>query len=165
MLTSVQSNSAGGIISLGLGPLKMTVEQCSKMFDDFAEEAFTVNVLESIPWIGRKLGYLGQIIHHSKYQSGPLEKALQKAFPDGLPLFGGTYQQGKAYAKVAVTSTTKEGRVLLLSNYNRKPPQVGEQHPSQAVLRYFNMLTPLFRAALYRFHRPEPENDMKVWEV
>ena len=69
----------------------------------------------------------------ASYKSQPLEKALQTAFSEALALFGKPYQPGQASAKVAVTSATKEGRVLLLSNYNRKPASVGEQDQPSSI--------------------------------
>ncbi|KAI0882625.1 uncharacterized protein GGS22DRAFT_191215 [Annulohypoxylon maeteangense] len=158
----IVGTSVGGIISLGLGVMNMTVDECEKMFGDFVQESFTTNVPESF---GTKLGYLAQAIYISKYESKPLEKALQKAFPDRLPLFGEPYQPGQASTRVAVTSTTKEGRVLLMSNYNRKPLPLGEQDSFLTRLVYFDMLTRRVRAALYQFHRPGREKDLKLWEA
>lgn len=138
----IVGTSAGGIIGLGLGPQELSVGECSEMFRNFAKEAFT---LYQRPWIGRKLGCLTQQeFNHGKYKNKPLECALQKAFTGNSPLFGGPYQSKKFHTKVAVTTTTREGWVQLLSNYNRKPPQAW---------------------ALYHFHRPGPEKDYKLWEA
>jgi hypothetical protein len=114
---------------LGLGPTELPVNECAATFDKFAEKAFTPHVLEKIPWIGRKLGYVVQEINYGQYMTEPLEEALREAFPKDRPLFGGSYRSRKAHVKVAVTTTTKEGRVVVLSNYNRKPPQICEQEP------------------------------------
>lgn len=121
--------SAGGIISLGLGPTELDVDECDKKFVEFAKQAFSPHRLAKAPWLSRWLRYIVTAFYQGQYKTEPLEKAIKDAFPEDCPLFGGTYQSRRVPVKVAVTTTTRQSQVVVLSNYNRKPPKTCEQCP------------------------------------
>ena len=56
-------------------------------------------------------------LHHSKYETEPLQQALQQAFSKDDFLFGGPRMINHR-TKVAVTATNS-GSVSVLANYNR----------------------------------------------
>lgn len=62
--------------------------------------------------------------HHSKYETAPLNQALQEAFSEDDYLFGGPREVNQQ-TKVAVTATTG-GNVSVLANYNRGCPDKRE---------------------------------------
>ncbi|KAF8540174.1 hypothetical protein BDD12DRAFT_980545 [Trichophaea hybrida] len=68
--------SAGGIIALGLGERRMSIEECLKMFCNFAQNAFTKRTGAGI----RGIGYLVEAQHHSQYESKGLNHSLNKFF-------------------------------------------------------------------------------------
>jgi hypothetical protein len=120
-----------------------------------------------MPVVGRRLGYVVQAINYGQYLTQPLEEALKEALSEDRHLFGGTYQPEtrNAHVKVAVTTTTNEGRVLVLSNYNRKPPEICKQDQLLFLQAQFLLQVLMQLPALYRFHRPEPDRELKLWEA
>ncbi|KAF1953384.1 FabD/lysophospholipase-like protein [Byssothecium circinans] len=82
-------------------------------------------------------------INHGTYLTGPLEKAFKEVFPPDYVLFGGNKNSEGVSVKAAVTTTTRQSRVVVLSNYNRKSPKIPLNH----------------------FHRPGPEKEMMLWEA
>jgi predicted acylesterase/phospholipase RssA len=93
--------------------------------------------------------FLVSATNHSRYETKPLESALKAAYGDEN-LFGGPKDLADHYAidrttKVAVTTTTTNGRVILLSSYNRINNDDGSK---------------------YQFHRSEkPQREITVWEA
>ena len=58
-------------------------------------------------------------VKYSKYETRPLEKALQSAFESDLPLFRSSTFDDTERLKVAVTATSASGsKAYVLSNYN-----------------------------------------------
>lgn len=92
-----------------------SVQDCIEKFKNLVETAFT-------PWGGQNLPVVDIIerIHKgSKYQTEPLETALQSAFGTDGNLFGSQRKDNQRRVKVAVTTTSHTGdRSQLLSNYN-----------------------------------------------
>ncbi|KAI1204747.1 uncharacterized protein F4807DRAFT_446063 [Annulohypoxylon truncatum] len=135
--------SAGGIIALGLGPGGMGVEKCKEMFEEFSKKAFSTPRLSKLPLIGRISQFFFWGWNRGKFQTEPLETAFKDVFATDL-LFGGTKDHNNVPLKVAVTTTTQRGRVVVLSNYNRKSTEI----------------------PLYHFQRPElPKKEILLWEA
>lgn len=63
------------------------------------------------------MGLFVESYHRSKYETAPLQEALQQAYSEEEYLFGGP-QKTNTRTKVAVTATTA-GNVFVLANYNR----------------------------------------------
>jgi patatin-like phospholipase/acyl hydrolase len=107
------SLSTGGLIALGLASKDWTVEQCIYHFTELCEKAFTRRVGINIPGMSMII----ESLHHSKYETAPLQQALQQAFSKDDFLFGGPRMTNHR-TKVAVTATNS-GTVSVLANYNR----------------------------------------------
>jgi len=133
--------STGGIIALALGKMNLPVNSCISLFETLCDQAFTKRRGIGLPIID----FLVSSSNHSKYRTGPLETALKGAFGDGS-LFGGTsFQYPSAPMKVGVTTTTTNGMVCLLANYNRTNMDEGRS---------------------YQFQRSEkPKREIKIWEA
>jgi hypothetical protein len=91
------------------------------------------------------LGWLVSNYNHSRYETQPLQEALQEAFTEDQYLFGGQRAEtGTINAKVAVTATSSAGTAIVLANYNRL---CSEKLP-------------------YQFYRPEKQmGELKTWEA
>ena len=105
--------STGGIIALGLGARNWSVDDCITYFQNLCVRAFTRRSGTNIPGMSPII----ESIHHSKYETRPLQEALQKAFTEDVYLFGGS-GNSNSRTKVAVTATTS-GSTSVLANYNR----------------------------------------------
>lgn len=106
--------SVGGIIALGLGVKNWDAGQCLQRCKAFWTNAFSPRMFHRV--FG--LAQLVQVHNHSKYQTDPLQHALQQQFGSDY-LFGGVQTQSHP-AKVALTATSSPGlRTVVLSNYNR----------------------------------------------
>lgn len=87
--------------------------------------------------------------NHSRYETKPLEQALREAYGEES-LFGGVRDLSDnngvdRTTKVAVTTTTTNGKVFLLTNYNR----INSDDSSA-----------------YQFHRAEkPHREILIWEA
>ena len=101
------------MIALGLAAKGWTVEECIWNFESLCHKAFTKRFGGNIPG----LSMFVENYHHSKYETKPLQDALQQAFGNDDYLFGGSRIQNTRL-KVAVTSTVG-GSVSVLANYNR----------------------------------------------
>jgi hypothetical protein len=68
------------------------------------------------------IGWLVDNINHSKYETTPLQEALQDAFSEDQYLFGGQRldQNWSSPVKVAVTTTSSSSSPVVLANYNRR---------------------------------------------
>ena len=75
--------------------------------------------------MGTNIPGLGPLIthyNHSKYETRPLQEALMEAFSEEEYLFGGSRPHASVSdtdVKVAVTSTSAAGSVVVIANYNR----------------------------------------------
>jgi hypothetical protein len=105
--------STGGIIALGLGARNWSVDECISYFQKLCMQAFTPRAGINIPGMSPII----ESIHHSKYETRPLQEALQEAFTNNTYLFGGAGNLNSR-TKVAVTATTS-GSTSVLANYNR----------------------------------------------
>ncbi|XTI90368.1 FabD/lysophospholipase-like protein [Cenococcum geophilum] len=112
----IVGTSAGGIIALALGVQGKTVEECSREFAELWKEGVIARYGAEDPF----LRYWVIANHHSKYRTSPLKNAFEKAF-GSIPLFSAKSQSQGPLPKVAVTTTTVNGEVHLLSDYNRQP--------------------------------------------
>ena len=108
-----QFHSTGGLIGLGLASKAWTVEECIYHFTELCQKAFTPRVGINIPGMSLVI----ESLHHSRYETVPLEQALQQAFSKDDFLFGGPRSMNHR-TKVAVTATNS-GTVSVLANYNR----------------------------------------------
>ncbi|KAK5996132.1 PNPLA-gamma [Cladobotryum mycophilum] len=103
----IVGTSAGGLAALGLGVHGFSASECVRRFKNLCGSAFKSKPLTKNPafwWIAR-------MFVDSIYETQPLENALKATFGDE-PLFS-----SKRTTRVAVTTTTRDGHALLLSNY------------------------------------------------
>ncbi|KAK0515924.1 hypothetical protein JMJ35_001958 [Cladonia borealis] len=139
----IVGTSTGGIIALGIGVEKWSIDECILHFEKLCVTAFTARELHNTPI----LGTLATINHGcSKYRTKPLEKVLKETFSvSEQPLFGGKQDYSYSSVKTAVTSTKETGeKAVLLTNYNRSHRKDAE----------------------YWFERAEqPKNELNVWEA
>src|SRR5689334_16301920 len=93
----------------------MSVRRATKMFKDFASQAFRKRKGVDLP--GWK--YFIRLRYQSRYESTGLEACLRESLGTEL-LFGGERQlQSPSRCKVAVTATDTNNEARLLANYNR----------------------------------------------
>ena len=95
----------------------MSINECLKMFQVFAQRAFTGRIGVNLHGIR----YLVEAQHHSKYESKGLEESLKEFFGE-RKMFGeaAVYElSSQKPSKVGVTMTTSSGRPYLVANYNR----------------------------------------------
>lgn len=139
----IVGTNTGGIIALGLGIMQWPVKECIQRFEWLCHQIFISERTSGLPG----MGLLTLQTHQSRYRTAPLETALQSMFGQGA-LFGGAHPlpQSKALAtKVAVTTTSTDGKPYLVANYNRPMDE---------------------RGSPYRFYRAEnPDNEIKIWEA
>ncbi|KAI1385436.1 FabD/lysophospholipase-like protein [Hypoxylon trugodes] len=140
----IVGTNTGGIIAIGLGVKKWTVNAAMEKFKDLCKEAFVPREMTSIPLFGA----LSSLYHGSTYKTQPLAKGLKRYLSD-QPFFGvSTYRsQVVASTKVAVTASTGiERQPVVFANYNRPD-------------------TPVNRVP-YRFIRSDtPSKEIRVWEA
>ncbi|KAI8626808.1 hypothetical protein F5Y19DRAFT_466119 [Xylariaceae sp. FL1651] len=90
----IVGTSTGGIIALGIGVKRWSVEHCTSLFKELCQQAFTPRVFKK-------------------------NESLQEAFDDNSTLFGGPKTESATAIRVAVTSTIAgEDRPVILTNYN-----------------------------------------------
>ncbi|EMR64244.1 patatin-like serine protein [Eutypa lata UCREL1] len=134
----------GGVIAMGLGVNRWSVNESIKKFKAIVKEAFTPRELTNMPIFGT----LSSLLHRSVYKTQPLEKAL-KGYFDDQAFFGGVSVKSQHYtpARVAVTATSVfDQQPVVFANYNR-PDAVGEELP-------------------YEFVRYDtPTKEIKIWEA
>lgn len=162
----IVGTSTGGFIALGLGVMQWSVEECIQRFECMCYETFISRRRRTFSLAGVEL-----LTGQSRYQTAPLERALQSMFGQGTlfgrrtlsgqgtlfgrltwlgrgTLFGDAHPvpQSKALStKVAVTTTSIDGERYLVANYNRPMDEPGSP---------------------YRFHRAEnPDDEIKIWEA
>ncbi|KAG6355196.1 hypothetical protein INS49_004277 [Diaporthe citri] len=134
--------NTGGIIAIGLGVKRWTVEATMEKFRDICREAFTPREMQKVPLIST----LSKMYHGSVFKTQPLERILKRYFSE-TPFFGGSRSRHNlnTSVKVAVTATTAFESIVF-ANYNRPDPAG--------------------KAAPYQFIRSDaPSKELKVWEV
>lgn len=139
--------STGGIIAIGLGSMGWSLSKCVQQFESLCKNAFKKRKGSNLPGIG----FLVSSSNHSQYQTQPLEKALRDTF-GSESFFGGSRNLANTRidalnrtTRVAVTTTTTSGTVVVLANYNRINTDDG---------------------GLYQFHRSEkPDREILTWEA
>ncbi|ORY59725.1 uncharacterized protein BCR38DRAFT_445344 [Pseudomassariella vexata] len=138
----IVGTDTGGIVAIGLGVKKWTVNATMDKLKDICKEAFTPREMTSVPIFGA----LSSLYHGSLYKTQPFTKALKRYFSD-QPFFGGATHASKytTSIKVAVTATTAmDQRAVVFANYNRPDPP----------------------DAPYQFTRSDvPSKEMHMWEA
>ncbi|KAF7505357.1 hypothetical protein GJ744_000978 [Endocarpon pusillum] len=142
----IVGTGTGGWVALALGSRTWSVKNCFKNFLYLCERAFTKR--KGSGWPGME--FIVSASNHSRYGTKPLEGALQAHYGNEN-LFGGTRLSADPLSatsrptKVAVTTTTTNGTIVLLSNYNRTNPN---------------------EETTYQFYRSEkPHTEIKTWEA
>jgi hypothetical protein len=188
----IRLGSAGGIIACGIGPGGLDVAVCAEKFANLSAKAFPTSRFKDVPVIAFLESTVRKIysyINHGHYDSGPLEEALKDVLSKDRTLFGGSSRIQELPVKVAITTTTQENRVVVLSNYNRKPTERCKAHSFQTFSNPFRFQVSdvfLFRAhcgfltspghsddtygltctqPFITFLGHHPGQEMKIWEA
>jgi hypothetical protein len=107
----------GGMIALGMGVHKWTVDECIIHYKNLCKEGMQRKSFVDIPI----LGWFARIWRRSIYHTGPLEVALSSSFSH-QKLYGIRNSPAHETAhcpRVAVTTTTREdSTAMLLANYS-----------------------------------------------
>ncbi|RPA85543.1 hypothetical protein BJ508DRAFT_411946 [Ascobolus immersus RN42] len=134
----IVGTSCGGIIALGLGLNRWSVDRCTTEFKSFSAGAFKKT-------FGTRMG---SPFGMSRFDASTLEKILQTIFGD-QPMFTFAHSDGRSNGRsiaVAITATAEGGEPVVFGNYNRR--ENGK------------------RRAEYTFFRPvDPESELRVWEA
>lgn len=143
----IVGTSTGGIIALCLGAHGRSVRKCIHHFENLCQLAFTKRRGIGIPGLEHIISFS----NHSRYETTPIEKALQDVFGSDQNLFAGLREDLEdqvalqRLTKVGVTTVTTAGTVVLLANYNRVDEEEG---------------------LMYQFHRSEkPSAEIKTWQA
>lgn len=91
------------------------MEHCTNLFKKFAQEAFTER--RGVGWPA--YGTLVEARHHSRYVTRGIENALRDAFGEDIIFGGKKTAENSNRIKVAVTTTSSNGKPYLIANYNR----------------------------------------------
>ncbi|KAI4717347.1 FabD/lysophospholipase-like protein [Aureobasidium sp. EXF-10727] len=136
----IVGTSTGGINALALGVKRWSVRYCIEMFENFCDKAFTEREFGGV-WGLEKAVLLN---HGSKYKATPLHDVLRATLGQ-KPLFGANDSLNAFKTKVAVTTTSADGKeAMVLANYNRQKNPGDRQ----------------------TFVRPEdPADELEVWEA
>lgn len=136
--------NTGGLIAIGLGVKKWSVQATIDKFKDLCREAFTPREMKSVPIFGT----ISTLFHGSVYKTQPMEKAMKRYFSD-QPFFGGSIHRARpnVNTRVGVTATSSIGHnSVLFANYNRPDP-TGKKLP-------------------YEFVRSDmPSKEIRMWEA
>jgi len=99
-----------------------SVVECIDRFETLCEGMFT-------PRMGINLTIIGTLlegVHHSRYETQPMEKTLKAAFSRNKLLFGGLQEESpylggrsQALNVAVVAASVASNKAFLLSNYNR----------------------------------------------
>ncbi|KAL6917194.1 hypothetical protein FSST1_008689 [Fusarium sambucinum] len=139
----IVGTSAGGIIASALGPGCLTIEDCDAKFVEVSNKAFTKPKSSIMPArVGFLVDKMTAFLNQGLYLSEPFETSLKKELSN-IPIFGGKQIFQKPSVKTAITTSTREGQVIILSNYNRVPP----------------------KQAFYQLQRLGPGHEMQLWEA
>ncbi|TGJ87061.1 hypothetical protein E0Z10_g1710 [Xylaria hypoxylon] len=145
----VVGTSTGGIISLGFGHELWSIDECIERFRALVGKAFTPRKGQEI----RGIRHLQLFIKRSKYETKPIEDALQSAFGDGN-LFGTRQKNGSHRLKVAVAAVSEAGtKSLVLSNYNTNDGSGSPIFGEKSKLNY------------QRYRPTQREDELRVWEA
>jgi hypothetical protein len=114
------ASSTGGIIALGVGVEKWSLEKCEKNLEDLIFKAFAARELNGYPI----LESISTLKHKGKFKTKYFVGGLKNFFGDAQ-LFGGISDHDRYQRKVAVVSTTEAGqKPVIMTNYNRPSPDV-----------------------------------------
>ncbi|KAI1640601.1 hypothetical protein F4809DRAFT_397901 [Biscogniauxia mediterranea] len=134
----------GGIIAIGLGVKKWTVNATIDKFKDLCREVFVPRKMSNVPLVGA----LSSLYHGSHYNTQPFEKALKRYFSE-QPFFGGATHKSRLTTsnRVAVVAERAIDRqAVVFANYNRPDP--------------------LNKTLPYRFTRSDaPSKEIRMWEA
>jgi len=112
------ASSTGGIIALGLGVEKWSLEKSEKNIEDLTFRAFAARELNGYPL----LESISTLKHKGKYKTKYFVGGLKDFFGDAQ-LFGGISDRDRYQRKVAVVSTSEVGqKAVIMTNYNRPSP-------------------------------------------
>ncbi|KAI0490190.1 hypothetical protein F4859DRAFT_183291 [Xylaria cf. heliscus] len=146
----VVGTSTGGIISLGFGHELWSIEECIERFRALSGKAFT-------PRKGQDLHgfrHLQLFVKRSKYETKPMDDALQSAFGGGI-LFSNRSKNGNQRLKVAVASVSEAGtKPFILSNYNTLDDSTAFNTSEKSKLLKYQ-----------RYRPTQPDDELKVWEA
>jgi len=122
MISLTDYVSAGGIVALGLGQMGWSVAECIARFETLCKEIFT-------PRVGANLTIIGTLvegIHHSRYETQPMERTLKAAFSENGLLFGGLQEEkphlggrSQTLHVGVVAASVESNKAFVLTNYNR----------------------------------------------
>lgn len=76
----IVGTSTGGLIALGLVARDWSVKECITQFETLCTKAFTRRMGINLPGISLFV----ESYHHSKYETAPLQDALQQAFSETI---------------------------------------------------------------------------------
>ncbi|CAM1501617.1 Fc.00g036010.m01.CDS01 [Cosmosporella sp. VM-42] len=139
----IVGTSTGGIIACALGPGALDVKQCNDEFINVSTKAFTRPKESRLPGlIGTTRDAITAFHNQGLYRSSALEDALKEGLPE-LSLFGGTFKFKSPSVKTAVTTSTSQGKVIVLGNYNRNAPE----------------------RAFYELQMSRPGREIQLWEA
>lgn len=111
--------SGGGIVAAALGATKLDIDQGISAFKGLASKAFKKRTGVDIPFLGKLI----VAHHHGKYKTSGLEAVLKDIFGHDH-LFGARVNEGRIQnLKVGVIATSSNRQTILLTNYNRPPPE------------------------------------------
>lgn len=140
----IVGSNTGGIIAIGLGVKKWSVQATLDKFKDLCKEGFAPREMKNVP----VFGMISSLYHGSLYKTQPMEKALRRYFSD-QPFFGVSTHKSRhnVSLKVAVTATTAlDHHAVVFANYNRPDPP-GRKLP-------------------YEFARADvPSKEIRIWEA
>lgn len=115
MLTTVYST--GGIIALGIGVDRWSIESCIERFKQLCGTAFTPREMHGLKGLQKVVAWKHK---NSKYKTKPLTEALKKSFTEESRLFGGPNESDHYSMKVAITSAMDTcQQPIVFANYNR----------------------------------------------
>ncbi|RPA84531.1 hypothetical protein BJ508DRAFT_323445 [Ascobolus immersus RN42] len=150
--------SCGGLVGLGLGVKRMSVDQACGEFEAFCKEAFK-------PRTGMDtflFGLIVQLFHkNSKYETSAIEKRLEEEFKmdretrsEALFGFDKFICEGNRYCATAVLATAMDKIALVFGNYNRRSHKLDGLDGE--------------KSAQYQLYHPQLTDEasrLKVWEA
>ncbi|KAI5924199.1 hypothetical protein F4810DRAFT_700832 [Camillea tinctor] len=140
----IVGTDTGGIIAIGLGVKKWTVNATIDKFKDLCREVFVPRKMSNVPLVGA----LSSLYHGSHYNTQPFEKALKRYFSE-QPFFGGSTHKSRLTTsnRVAVIAEKALDRqAVVFANYNRPDP--------------------LNKSLPYSFMRSDsPSKEIRIWEA
>lgn len=99
-----------------------SVAECIGRFETLCKEIFTPRVGYNL----KVIGTLVESIHHSRYETQPMERTLKAAFSENGLLFGGLQKErphsgglSQTLNVAVVAASVESNKAFVLSNYNR----------------------------------------------